>query len=63
MRLEAVLDVTTKWEQCHLFRKTMKGMHGKRTKSLELNLSHLSGKITRKRREVASLCKTLDSAK
>lgn len=51
-----------KQELCHLFRKMMKGMHGRGIESLELNPSHLSGKIARKCREVASLCKTLDSA-
>ena len=50
-------------ELYRLFRTMMKGVHGTGLESLELNPSHLSDKIARKCREVASLCKTLDSAK
>ena len=39
------------------------GLQGIGIEALELTLSHLSRKITRKRREVASLCKTLNPAK
>ena len=63
MKFEAVLDVIVQVGTRSSLSKDEAKHARHRNRRLELNPSHLSGKITRKRSEIASLCKTLDSAK